>query len=514
MARSRRNRTLCTGLLALAGLLWLPSALAGEQILLEEDLEAEFLEIELFSAEVKIYFEAAAAGYLQVTAPDETAPVRAPVDWQALDTHSVLRRLPMPETDSGESPPPQDLTVELILPPETWVKLSGRDLRITIERVDPEPVDDIEEAAADLEPEEDTSSVVGSGSFTIGPPVDLIGHPLEIDVDTSSVDLWGLGSLVLTARQSEVRLEGINGSAHLDLRDSSGEIRSQHGDLRLTGEGSNLDLLAADGGVQVQWTSGNLVIQEGNGPVGGQVRDALVQIERRHGPVTLKGSDSTVSCRESLAPSGAFNLQGEDLVAVLEDWKGRVVARQVRGSLRGNGWRGKGDLNLSGGASLDVRDLRGEFSLRFQNDSDGKIGEILGQLKVVVQQSSLQIEEVQRLDFSARDARVTVSGVERLLSFSASQSNLDLDFSATRDRRPKIELLGENEVDILLAAPCIVELTSGRAVDDAGIDISGCELMRRGTGRRRNAPLRVDGQPMIHLLVTTSPETSLRVDGR
>ncbi len=513
MARSRRIRTLCSGLLALAGLLWPPSTLAGGQILHEDDLETESLEIELYSAEVKIYFETSAAGYLQVTAPDETTRVRAPVDWQAQGAHGVLRRLPIPETSSGDATRPQDLTVDLILPPETRIKLSGQDLRVTIERVDPEPVDDFGESAAGLELDEDTTSA-RPNPLSMPQPVEPLEHALEIDVEGSSVDLWGLGQLSLTARQSEVRLEGIHGTAHLDLYDSSGEIQSHHGDLRLTGEGSNLDLLAADGGVQIQWVSGDLVIQEGSGPLGGQVRNALVRIERRHGPVTLKGANSTLSCRESQDPSGAFDLQGEDLVVVLDDWKGGVAARLIRGSLRGNGWRGKGNLSLAGGASLDVRDLRGEYSLRIQSDSEGRIGEVLGQLKAVVQQSSLQIEEVERLDLSARDAQVTVSGIERLLKFSASQSTLDLDFSATRDRRPKIELLGENEVEVLLASPCIVELTSGRAVDDSGIDISGCELMRQGTGRRRNAPLRVDGQPMTHLLVTTSPETSLRVEGR
>ena len=492
-SRVRRTRTVTLAVLGILAVCWLagPAGAAEERVVLETEVEAGRLILEIDGAEIQIFVEGKGSALLHGTAPATSA---TPTDLEVVREKgeaTLRRRLPV----DGGGP---RLRLDLLVPPDMPLRISGRDLTI---RIEPAILAEGGEAPA-------TSETQGGGG-------DEPAAWLDLDLESSELIVRGISDIGGKVRHSTWTSSDTLDFIRLALTDSVANFERHRGLVALqiiegetvveAAEGSHEIWAATDAQVEVREGRGRLQVQATNG--------SRLRVDGFRGDVSIEGSRSFVEGRRIWSAGQGIRLDSDEIDFVLEDCRGPFEASLRGGRFSGVGFLGQAKITGLSGASIEIEDLNGQLALWLRGGSVGRLSEVRGRVDANVESARLDVEDAQRLDLTAKDAEIGVRGLRAIAGFRAQGSKLDLDLGTLQGNKPVLHLLSQTRGAIRLAAPCMVQIKSTDPLGASNVDVSGCETKRHGEGNRRRAPARIDGSRMTWLTVDIAPDAEIEIDG-
>ncbi len=491
--------------------LWLTAPADAETVLLDVEVGAGPLLLEMHHAEVQVFIDPAGENFLQAIEP--AAEPRLEADSLQLsrqaDQVAVRRVSGEPEAQLPASDIVR-LRIDVVLTPGTPLHIRGHDLSILIE--DTTYVGRAAQTAAE--------------ALDVEPPVDGDGAPdgsqtgapaavLQLDVERSEVDIYGVADLAVKAQGGQLRFEGTHRRLLLETTDSYTSVFQHHGFLQGLINGGRLNLVGGNGPVELDLQGGETRLDGGEGSIAAHMAGSALELDGWHGDLGIEGDNAVIRVREGRSSGKGLDIRGKALDLQVDTWRGNLTMVLVGGQLSGGPWHGKLAVTARGGSIIDLQPLFGQLKLWLREDAKAHLAGITGLLQADLQSSSqLDLDGVTRnLELNSTDSTAYLSGMEHIRQLRASGSQVDVDLRHLRSSRPTIEALAGSDVRINAAAPCLVDINTPSALDRLDLEISGCEQKQLGVGRRRRAPTRIDGSTMTRFVIRLSEDSSIEVEG-
>lgn len=490
----------------------------AETVLLDAEVGAGPLVLEMHHAEVQVFLDPAGENFLQAIEP--AAEPRLEADSLQLsrqgDTVEVRR-----VTGELEAQLPASeivrLRVDVVLTPGTPLHIRGHDLSILIE-----DTSFVERAAlSETETDSDTATEAdgagdaggdgGPSSSTGGSTATLI----QLDVESSEVDVYGVADLAVKARGSHLRLQGTQRRLLLETTDGQASVFGHRGFLQGLVNGGTLNLADSNGSLELDLKGGEVRLDGGEGSLAAHLAGSTLDLDRWRGDLGIEGNDAILRILEGRSSGKGLDIRGKGLDIQVDTWRGNLTMVLEGGQLSGGPWRGKLAVTARRGSLIDLQPLFGQLKLWLKEDARAHLNGITGLLQADLQNSQLDLDGVTRnLELNSKDSTAYLSGMEHIRQLRVSGSRVEVDLSHLRSSRPTIEALAGSDVRIDAPAPCLVDINTPSALDRLDLEISGCEQKQLGVGRRRRAPTRVDGAPMTRFVIRLSEDSSIDVEGQ
>ena len=512
-------------LLFCLGILCLLTPASAETVLLDAEVGAGPLVLEVYQAEVQVFIDAAGENFVQAIEPAAKSRLEADsLNLERLNDGIEVRRV---ATQSEAALKPSEIVrirFDVVLTPGTPLLIRGHDLSILIEDTayarrtpeaataeEPEADDDTPGATAEEasnSPQADTAKT-GTGQINTAPAV------LRLDVQRSEVEAFGVADLTVKADRGQLRLEGTHGRMLLETTDSIASVVGHRGFLQGLGRGGELSVEDVDGSVELDYQGGEVRFRGGEGSIAAHLAGSAFELDGWKGDLGIEGNDAVLRVREGRSSGKGIDIRGKSLDVQVDTWRGNLTMVLEGGQLSGGPWHGKLAVTARQGTLIDLQPLFGQLKLWLRENASAHLAGITGLLQADLEGSRLDLDGVTRnLELDAKDSNAHLSGMEHIRKLRASGSQVTVDLAHLRASRPTFEALAGSDLRIDAPAPCLVDINTPSALDQLDLDISGCEQKQLGVGRRRRAPTRLDGSPMTRFVIRLSEDSSVDVEGR
>ncbi|RMH22563.1 MAG: hypothetical protein D6696_03185 [Acidobacteria bacterium] len=414
---------------------------------------------------------------------DDPAAGALAIDWQ--EGPITVRRAVAPAADET----PVRVLVELTVLARQPLVIKGSDLDVTVT------------TAADLRARYGDSGgklpPPRPRQLTPSPPATgEKGYNLEIEVEGSRIDLFGVREALVIAAASRLRSERSSGLLVVEAKDDAeGEILDHRGPLELRATDSDLAVQGTLGQVRFDLRQSNAVLRDGQGAVEGSIGGGLLVVDNWRGGTVIKdSSNASLDVRGDVANNN-LEIAGEELEVTIAGWHGSIQLDQEGGRLRTEGCAGPSTMQLAG-TRFELTQMRGPLAMEMTDGASGKLLGLEGQLNGKIARSEIELRDVFSLDLAAQRATITGGGIRRLRGFEVTSSTVDLDLSATAGILD-VKLRGETKAALELKTPCAVMVEAEAAprvkLDGCTIQVgyaSPSQVMARPAGGGRSTLLR------------------------
>lgn len=366
---------------------------------------------------------------------------------------------------------------------------------------------------SDLDLEVEQAAIQETQNIDPGHP-SAIGAPLafEIRLERSQAVFAGISGINGRFETSEVEIRETTGNLDLELTESVLRLVSHNGKTNVVAQDSDFNAKRTTGELTVQAAGGSIDLQSAEGSLKIETDNSQIRIIDSVGPGAFITTESTLDLRNSRIQT--LNYRGASSHATVADCEGETTLNLTSGSFVADNLMGALTGNIRGAASLELTDQGGNVSLSLQEDTTADLHAIHGVVSVTSLDSKLTVQGAESFQFNGSRSRASVSAISDLHAFHATASDIDLDLSECRNRKPSLAVQAESVVRVLLATPCRVQAKGQSSGLARNIDVSGCELQLRSGGQWATRNVRgLDGEPPITLTVNMAETAVVTVDG-
>ena len=408
-------------------------------------------------------------------------------------------RVGRPHGDEVLAPP---LTVVLVLGGGEILRIEGSDLTVELSDLR----EDLDEAQRNLLAEEsvlETARARRPGG---------VASRLVLAVDDSDLVLERIAGGSLSGVNNRITLESCRGPFVFDQQSGSIDIQNHWGSLHLKGDGASYVVEGGDQRIAATLEGGELRLSGGGGTVQATVNTSQVSADAWAGNLRFEGADARFDIGQSATEEDLLEIRGENQDIKVSEHGGGLKMALTEGRVTIDGVAGKVDLELEDGSEAEVANLDDVLSIRLSSGSSARVQDVVGKVRAQVKESEFHLRAALELELKASEAVVDVREISNKLRVEASESEVDLDLEAPRTR-PELRLARASSGRVVLASPCRVRVSGEMDAVRDRLQVSGCDLEDRKSGRRPVAALR--GQrPPITLLVEVGQEAHLEVWSR
>ncbi|MEE4274196.1 MAG: hypothetical protein V2I67_21160 [Thermoanaerobaculales bacterium] len=464
-----------------------PAVSAQETFPDEIELPQSPLVVNLNDATVRVLADADAAPILRWRRLHRDAPGAAELSVFQDGAAVVIERTPLPEGERAAA-----LLVEIVASPESSVAVFGANLDLTVER----------------------TAVVETPALDIEPPGNLAPDgPIELQLADSRIELQGAAQLSATLHDCETTVR--NGEGDHEIAVFGGRLqevnhrgklilRSENADVTTEGGRGRLELSAAGGSVELRAANYRFTIE---------VTDSGLQIIDAKGRGSIVAVDTSADLRDTRFEH--FSLTSSMSHMTASQVRGKATITLDGGSLTMDEGEGELTATTQNGATFEVADHLGNLRVNVHDDSRAIIQEVNGEVTLTVRLGEASVVQAKSLALNARGSWVTASGIRRLSSMEAFQSEVDLDLTELADNAVTLAVQTESRVRVSVETPCRVHAQGLASSQASQVDVRGCELQLGRAGRWATRRVRgIDGRPPITVTAKVADTAELIVEGR
>lgn len=306
--------------------------------------------------------------------------------------------------------------------------------------------------------------------------------PLTLDLRNSEIFLTGVRGAEIAAAGSRLDLSATRGTLELALQDSVAAITDPTGPVKLTGGGDQVEVRRHRGRLDFELEASDLTVADGTEELGGIAHGGSLRLDGWRGRGSLRGRETRIDLAG--APRGGgpvpeLRLGGELLTVAVARFDGDLTADLDGGSFDGSALVGKTRITARNQASVVLVELEKSLDLTLAGASTATLRRIDGRAEVRLTGSTLEAEDVRLLGIQAVGSEVTVRRVKRMETVRAADSRVDLSLPAV-ENDPTLLLEGESTARLLLPAPCAVRLVRRMEETEPHLRVSGCTVINPG----------------------------------
>lgn len=443
--------------------------LGAMEVVVDTVIDATRVTLDLDGADIQVYLESGGENLLQVRAIEGVLAAQGLELVRHDDGEVVLTR----QYDPSTSPRPPHLTVDLLLSPGTPLRLSGHSLWLRMEPV-----------AAPVPADPGTGSGIGppghrrsarESSVDVPPEGTEIPVDLELDLESSQVEIFGIPTVTGVVRRSDLQLTASTTWLDLDLVDTTGVIADHRGRLAVRAIGGQTFVHDSAGTSSLRLVGGETLVERGRGQLEVSVFDgAKTTLTDFQGDLVLRGAGGTIVGTRLRSSGRGIDIEGEDLNAIFQDCRSTINGALRGGRLEATLWQGAGTLAIYGGAEVDLGDWEGRLNFAIHEGGRGRVRALRGLLDANVHGARLEVEDTQRLNLVAQDAVLFARGIRHLAGFRANGTEVDLDLRSLQGNRSRLHLHEATHARVTLAGPCAVRIPGATEIP-SGVMVHGCE---------------------------------------
>ena len=464
------------------------SAVSGQETFRDEiELPPSPLIVNLNDATVRVVADAAAEPVLRWRRLHRDAPGNAELSAFQSGASVVIERPPLAE---GERP--AALLVEIVTSTESSLGVYGANLDLTVERAAAQ-----EATAPAVEPVENPAP----------------DGPVDLQLADSRIELQGAGQLSATLHDCDMMLR--SGEGDHDIAVLGGRLHEvdHRGTLKLRSENAHLTTEGGRGRLELNAVGGSVELRAANYRFKIEVADSGLQILDAKGTGSVVAVDTSLDLRDTRFDNLSFVSTMSHTTA--SQVRGKSTFKLDGGSLTLDDGEGELTAVAQNGASLEVAGHRGNLRATVQDDSRATIQEIDGELTLTLQQGEASVVQAKSLALNARGSWVTASGIRRLSSMEAFQSEVDLDLTEVASNAVTLAVQAGSRVRLSLETPCRVHAQGLASSQASQVDVLGCELQLGRGGRWATRRVKgIDGRPPITVTAKVADTAELIVEGR
>lgn len=336
--------------------------------------------------------------------------------------------------------------------------------------------------------------------------------PIELGLVSSEISMTGVGPTTGALEASVAEISGSNGNHDLTVHHSRVRVVEHIGAVTIAGDGADVIIEDTNGPVSVKSRGGSLDLRSTRGRLKIELNDADLQILESIASGLIALTETNGDIRDARFQS--INLKTEMSHVATSGCTGDHTIDVAGGSLTADLGSGAITGTARDGAQIDLTDHRGNITLNLQPDASADLRSIDGDANLTSHQAEVAVDGVKSLTIVLNDSYATLNGVEKLASFQATRSEVELDLSTCRDRKLEIAARADSMVRVQIKVPCRVRAQGVSSSLASQVDVSGCEL-QLGQGRWATKTVRgIDGQLPIMLVAQVADTAELVVDGR
>ncbi|MDQ7007159.1 MAG: hypothetical protein Q9Q40_07990 [Acidobacteriota bacterium] len=484
---------LLLGLLGLGGF-----AAYGEAVPLPVDrpLTDSRLVLDLESCRVDVRIDPGAASHMTI---EDALNGEDTEGFVLLEGGKSGLRIGRPHGDEALAPP---LNVTLVLGAGESLRIDGSDLSIALSDARMELEEQQRKALAE-ESVLETARARRPGG---------VASRLLLSVSDSDLTLERISGASLVGANNRISLDDCRGPFIFDQQSTTVGVRRHWGSLHLKGENASYAVEGGEQRIAATLTGGELLLAGGGGSVQATVRDALVSVEGWAGSLRFDGADGRFDVRESATGDDTLAIRGSDHDVKVVEHGGALKLDLEAGRVEIDGVAGRVDLNGKESTTIEAANLDDVLDINLDSGSSARVRDVVRKVRARVTGSELRLRAALEVELKAGDAVIEISEISGKLRVEAGESEVDLDLEAPR-ARPELRLSGASSGRVTLAAPCRVRVSGEAEAAGDRVQVTGCDLEDRKSGRRPVPALR--GQrPPITLLVDVGDDSRLEVWSR
>ncbi len=366
------------GRLFFACLVALTQPMAG----LDQDLSNQLVEIDLDNAVLRVVLDRQARPHLSVRVIAREGTQDLAADGPTVTVREEGEELRLRR--AADSPTDQRLLLDLTLKLDQPLVILGKELDVSVKG----PALDLEEMAAMRELARDAGGAMPAPRWT----------EVTLDLESSQAEVFGLSGALLrghdtwfTSRQStnELQIELVGGA--VELEQHRGKLLFVGG-----GEGSEVTLHDVMGSIEIEAKGGKLELNSSSGKIDGTLADTEARFFDWNGHAELSSTGGALEMR-GFRPS-------DQRVSLVASGTQVAIEGMERGSL---------DLEQKGG-KLVLRDVTGKMQVEAGFEAEVELERLGGDWKILLTDSELTAEEVERMVIEVYNGKLKAEGVEGL----------------------------------------------------------------------------------------------------
>ena len=395
------------------------------------------------------------------------------------------------------------LHLEVVIAPLQHLRLVGNDLALSIAG----DLGRSDDAAG--EPDAEAARPVPRQMTPTKPPDPDPPCPLELALDSSEVELRGVGDLGVTLTASRLRSETSRGALRVVAEAGSEvELLDHQGLLRVEASDSDVVVVRSAADLDLRLEAANALLREGRGHLQVHARGGLLAVEEWSGLTQIEADGGAVELR-ALGPQ--VTIAGRTLNVTAEKGRGVLDIRNLAGGeIRLLDWVGRTSIEQEGGA-FDASGTHGPMRLALRANAQATVSDSEGLVQAILEHAELTLTRASQIEIDARHARVSATGVRRLNRVAAIDSHLDFDLTQARNSGPLVAD-ADSRLVLALREPCrvIVGGTAG-AAGGRGVRAERCFLHLAGGAGATFAPKRAGRTSVVRVELALGAE--LEVEG-
>ena len=344
-------------------------------------------------------------------------------------------------------------------------------------------------------------------------PATPVATTIDLQLTGSEISLSGVGAVVGTLESSTANFFETTGNHELTLRDSELRVAGHLGAITVEAEGADVIVEDAQGSIAAKGFGGSVDLRSTRGRIKIELVGANLHIHEAKVTGLVALTDSSANIRDTRYQKMSFKSVTSYIAT--SSCQGDQTIDFTGGSLTADSGTGAVIGTARDGARIDLADHRGDIKLNLQADSSTDLRMIAGDVNLTSHSAEVSVDGAKSLTTNLVDTWATLIGIEKLTSFQAHRSEVDLDLTATRERAVEIAVRAGSSVQVHLASPCRVQAKGLSASLASQVDVTGCELqLGRGTRWATRRARGIDGQPPIMLTAQVADSAELIVEGR
>lgn len=339
---------------------------------------------------------------------------------------------------------------------------------------------------------------------------------ITLDLVDSQAEVFGLSGALLRGRNTwfvsrqstnELQVELTGGAAEVEQHRGmfsyrngmhSGTVGTDSGDLRLRD---------AMGDMEIHAQGGKLEVMDSLGKIEGSIREVEALFFSWRGQVTLESDGGFLEMRGFQVASGQPGGQNVNLtsrgteVAIEGMERGLLKVNQQGGRLVLRDIAGKMDVEAGAEAELELERLGGAWRILLQNSQ--LRAEEVERLALEMYGAELEVVDAEGLELQAHNSQIDVSEIGRL--GRVSLVNTVASIGLTEGATGQLNLQGESRANLSLTLPCAISVDRDPETE---LSVAGCQEGSAPEGLGSGD----DGQ-LSMLQATMSGEARLEVRG-
>lgn len=337
--------------------------------------------------------------------------------------------------------------------------------------------------------------------------------PVQLQLSESEIGLSGYGGVVGTLDGCTSEFRQTTGNHELTARDSQVRLVGHRGSIVVSSEGADVIAEDADGSFAVKGSGGSVDLRSTRGRIKIELSDASLQILDSRGPGLIALTESNADLRDTQFQN--MNIKSVMSHVTTSSCGGDHTIDFSGGSLSEDSGSGTVTGTARGGARIELSDHHGNVKVNLLEDTSADLRMIDGDVNLSSREGEVTVEGAKSLTIVLNNTWATLSGIEKLASFQATGSEVDLDLTTSHARKLQVAAQAGSSVRVHLATPCRVHATGLSGSLARQVDVTGCELQLGKAGRWATKRVRgIDGQPPILLTAKVADNAELSVEGR